>query len=121
MLQTDLLSRFDRSDDPDVVALEKIPLLEACVKEALRMSVPIRGRFPRTVPEGGLDVHGQHMPAGVSVSSGAWYYSTDEAVFPEPGAFRPQRWMDAEHEKLVEMQKNLVVFSHGTRQCIGQK
>lgn len=66
-LQAILLEKFPNAsaEEPDIVELEKIQLLEACVKESMRVSVPIRGRFPRDVPEGGLSIHGFHVPQGV--------------------------------------------------------
>lgn len=67
-LQAELLSNFPDSlnEQPDIVQLEKIPLLEACIKEAMRISIPIRGRWPREVPNGGLNAHGHYLPEGVS-------------------------------------------------------
>jgi len=65
-LQGELLSAFpDPSATPDVVELEKIPLLEACVKEATRVAVPIRGKHPREVPEGGWKYKEYFLPAKV--------------------------------------------------------
>lgn len=50
----------------DITALEKVPLLEATAKESLRVSCPISGRLPRIVPEGGWQLKGELIPAGVS-------------------------------------------------------
>ncbi|KAF9874489.1 benzoate 4-monooxygenase cytochrome p450 [Colletotrichum karsti] len=119
-LQSALLDRFPDflNEQPDVVQLEKVPLLEACIKEAMRVSIPIRGRWPREVPKGGLDIHGLYISEGYSVCSSALLYCNDPDVFPEPDKFKPERWLDAENAH--DMQRNLVVFSHGSRACIGQ-
>lgn len=65
-LKRQLLEKFgDVSSQPDVVELERVPLLEAVVKEALRVGNPIRGRNPRATPPGGWDFNGVHIPEGV--------------------------------------------------------
>lgn len=51
---------------PTIQDLDSLPLLDACVKESLRITAPSRVRMPRTVPEGGWTFKGQHFPAGVS-------------------------------------------------------
>ncbi|KAF5525619.1 Cytochrome P450 monooxygenase BOT1 [Colletotrichum aenigma] len=119
-LQAELLSNFPDSlnEQPDIVQLEKIPLLEACIKEAMRISIPIRGRWPREVPNGGLNAHGHYLPEGYNICSSASFYCNDATVFPEPEEFKPERWSDAGNAH--DMQRNLVVFSHGSRACIGQ-
>ncbi|KAJ0317605.1 hypothetical protein Brms1b_004804 [Colletotrichum noveboracense] len=119
-LQAELLSNFPDSlnEQPDIVQLEKIALLEACIKEAMRISIPIRGRWPREVPNGGLNTHGYYLPEGYNICSSASFYCNDATVFPEPEEFKPERWIDAGNAH--DMQRNLVVFSHGSRACIGQ-
>jgi cytochrome P450 len=38
----------------------------------------------------------------------------DEAIFPKPYEFNPQRWLDN-----PRLDKYMVSFSKGTRQCVG--
>jgi hypothetical protein len=38
----------------------------ACVKESLRHTYGVLGALPRVVPEGGVEVQGYKIPAGVS-------------------------------------------------------
>lgn len=49
----------------DITALEKVPLLDATAKESLRVGCPIPGSLPRVVPEGGWQLRGEMIPAGV--------------------------------------------------------
>ncbi|KAF9634835.1 benzoate 4-monooxygenase cytochrome p450 [Lasiodiplodia theobromae] len=117
-LKRQLLEKFgDVSSQPDVVELEKVPLLEAVVKEALRVGNPIRGRNPRVTPPGGWDFNGVHVPEGTIVSSAQLFYCADPSAFPEPEKFKPERWFV---EDMAAMNRSLVVFSLGTRSCIGQ-
>jgi hypothetical protein len=41
----------------------------------------------------------------------------NEDIFPNSQSFIPERWMDPEQRKKLE--KYLVAFSKGSRQCIG--
>lgn len=43
----------------------------------------------------------------------------NETVFPDSYSFIPERWMDLEQRKTLE--KYLVAFTKGSRQCIGMK
>lgn len=52
---------------PCLTTLERLPLLNAILKEGLRVSCPIRGHLPRVVPTGGWNYRGVHFPAGVSI------------------------------------------------------
>lgn len=61
------------------------------------------------------------IPAGVPVSMDAYHMHSNEAVFPEPHEFRPERWLgdpmgpDGVHT----LSHYLVPFSRGSRACIG--
>ena len=50
----------------DPLQLETNKLLDACLKESLRLACPVGGRLPREVPAGGWALDGHHIPAGVS-------------------------------------------------------
>lgn len=41
-------------------------------------------------------------------------------IFPDPQRFRPERWFEAE-EKGQRLDKYLVSFGKGTRQCVSLK
>ncbi|KAK0103828.1 hypothetical protein ONS95_005827 [Cadophora gregata] len=97
--------------------LETIPLLEACVKEALRVAAPARGRHPRVVPPGGWTYKGRYLPEGTIISGSTMFHCLDPAVYLEPLEFRPERWLVQDSKS---MQQSLVPFSHGSRSCIGQ-
>lgn len=50
---------------PRIEALAALPLLNAVLKEGLRVSCPIRGHMPRVVPTEGWNYKGIHFPPGV--------------------------------------------------------
>jgi cytochrome P450 len=44
----------------------------------------------------------------------------DTNIFPDPEQFKPERWLKAEEEGFP-LQRYLVSFSKGSRQCVGLK
>ena len=74
-------------------------------------------RLPRIVPAEGLRVPGgPPIPAGVSVGCAAHMLQLDAATFPDPHAFRPERWLDP----TPAMLRNSFAFGAGPRQCIAR-
>ncbi|KAL4880368.1 cytochrome P450 [Aspergillus karnatakaensis] len=97
--------------------LANLPYLTAVIHETLRISSPAPGILTRIVPSGGVK-YGEHfLPAGTSVSTAQRMIHYDPALFPDPEAFMPERWLD---DKSVKTSKaNLVPFSKGPRMCVG--
>ncbi|WP_298750923.1 cytochrome P450 [uncultured Serinicoccus sp.] len=86
--------------------------LEACVKEAMRLH-PIIDYVARTLRSdqriGGVD-----LPAGATAAPAILLAHHDPDAFPEPGTFRPERFLGegpAAHTYLP--------FGGGVRRCIG--
>lgn len=66
-LQDELKPVMTMSDGcPRLESLAQLPLLNAVLKEGLRISCPIRGHMPRIVPKGGWMYQDTWFPAGVS-------------------------------------------------------
>ncbi|KAF9894959.1 hypothetical protein FE257_004581 [Aspergillus nanangensis] len=108
-----------QDSQPAFEELDALPLLDACLKEGLRISCPSRVRLPRTVPAEGWTFKGHRFPPGTIVSLSPLYFLHDERVFPSPMKYDPSRWLvDSDRKK--EMMSNFHPFSRGTRQCIGQ-
>ncbi|THC87551.1 hypothetical protein EYZ11_013002 [Aspergillus tanneri] len=74
---------------------QKLPYLQACTKEAIRVH-PVTGLpMMRVVPKGGMTLCGRYFPKGV------------------------ERWFDSD-ERVSLMERNLFSFGAGTRTCIGK-
>ncbi len=86
--------------------------VRAVVSEALRLRpvVPIAGR--RLASE--LRVDGRVLPPGTDVTPAIWLAHTRPETFPEPYAFRPERFLDGTPSTYV-----WVPFGGGVRRCIG--
>ncbi|ESK81718.1 cytochrome p450 [Moniliophthora roreri MCA 2997] len=96
--------------------LEKLPYLGAVIKESLRMSPGVVSPLPRVVGPSGATIAGVVVPAGTVVSCGTYFVHNDPTLFPEPKTFKPERWLD---ENTRALEKYLVVFSKGSRICLG--
>ncbi|GKZ27300.1 hypothetical protein AbraCBS73388_004077 [Aspergillus brasiliensis] len=104
---------------PDDTPVDRLPYLEAVIKEALRCAPPIPMSFPRYVPSGGRTIDGIFIPEGTIVSCQPYtVHRLDEKVFPEPDLFNPDRWM--EEEGFNERNRLFFAFSTGGRGCTGR-
>lgn len=45
----------------------------------------------------------------------------NEEIFPESYKFKPERWLENRPERAPPLDRYLVAFSKGSRQCIGMK
>ena len=112
-LQQELLANPEANFD-------KLPYLDAVVTEGLRCFPAIPMSLPRYVPPGGRTIDGFFLPGGATVSCQAYsVHKLDAAVFPDPEAFQPERWLapkgDAERKKLF------FAFANGGRGCVGKQ
>ncbi|KAL3420294.1 benzoate 4-monooxygenase cytochrome p450 [Phlyctema vagabunda] len=98
--------------------LEKLPYLAAVLNEGLRISSPVATRLPRIAPTEELRFGGWDIPAGTPISMSYYFIHLNESIFPSPKKFMPERWIDAT-AKGVRLDRFLVPFSKGSRNCVG--
>jgi cytochrome P450 len=66
----------------------------------------------RTVPKDGVTMHGVHLPEGTVVGVNAWALHYNKDVFgPDVHAFRPERWIEGDEEKIKDMKRNMIAVS----------
>ena len=107
---------------PQLATLEQLPLLTACIKEGLRLSNGVSSRLQRIDPERSIvftdnvkDKGKRYvLPPGTPLSMTGMLIHLDANVFPDPRVFNPDRWFER-----PGLDKYLVPFSRGTRQCVG--
>ncbi|KAG9834149.1 cytochrome P450, partial [Aureobasidium melanogenum] len=110
---------------PSPKDIDDLPLLHAVVMETLRLHAAIPGGQPRVTPANttlgppGAEVHG--IPAGVRVVSAAHSLHRNPEVFPEPGCWRPERWLDEKGgvDGGGEKARWFWAFGSGGRMCVG--
>ncbi|KAH0840605.1 hypothetical protein AYO21_03934 [Fonsecaea monophora] len=96
--------------------LQTLPYLRGVVKEGLRLSMANPSRLPRVVPPGGWTFKDTYFPAGTEASCTPYSLHLNPRVFPEPRAFRPERWLDPSDEMI----RDAIPFGLGSRQCIAR-
>jgi len=96
--------------DPETLAA--LPYLDAVCKETLRLFpiVPVIGR--RAAVE--TTLLGRPLPAGVTVIPCIYLTHRRAELFPEPGRFRPERFLEREYAPY-----EFLPFGGGIRRCIG--
>ncbi|KAL3296583.1 cytochrome p450 family protein [Colletotrichum asianum] len=94
--------------------LEKLPFLNACVLESVRLSHGVVTRDPRLAPDTELKYGEWTIPRNTPVSMTTVDVLMNADLFPEPTSFIPERWMEK-----PELQRYFVAFGKGSRQCLG--
>jgi cytochrome P450 len=106
----DLLTR-----NPDVLARARSggeDYLRAVIAESLRLRpvVPLAGR--RLVTD--LVADGVHLAAGTDVTPAIWLAHTRPEAYPDPYAFRPERFLDKPPSTYT-----WIPYGGGVRRCLG--
>jgi cytochrome P450 len=86
------------------------------INEGLRVAHGVSSRQPRIATHEELVYKQWTIPRGTPVMQSLYLLHMDPEVFPEPFAFRPQRWLDN-----PDLKRNLFAFSRGSRSCLGMK
>ncbi|KAF2029515.1 cytochrome P450 [Setomelanomma holmii] len=114
---------------PPYTSLEKLPYLDACIKEGLRMHPVVGHIFERVVPSTGLTLpNGTVLPPGTIVGVNPWVVHYKESVFgAKPDEFSPERWLQGKEEGKEEFEARLkgmreadMSFGGGNRICLGR-
>ena len=95
----------------------ELPLLDQVVDETLRLYPPAWVGPRRSAVD--FDFGGHRIPAGVPVNYSSWASHRLPEVFPDPHAFRPERFAPEERAKLPK--GAYVPFGGGPRICIGMR
>lgn len=99
---------------------EKLPYLNACITEGLRIACPVSGRLGRVNPNQATTYGKYTIPPGYIVSMSLTDLHYDLEVFgPDPWEFKPERWLVGTDERR-RLERYWAPFSRGTRSCAGQ-
>ncbi|MGD9737390.1 MAG: cytochrome P450 [Solirubrobacterales bacterium] len=96
----------------DSLAAGEEDYLRATISESLRLRpvVPLAGRrLAAPLLAGDLE-----LPAGTDVTPAIWLTHTREDLFPDPLAFRPERFLDGKPDSYA-----WIPFGGGVRRCLG--
>jgi cytochrome P450 len=101
--------------------LEQLPYLSAVILEGLRLSYGVSCRLARISYEDITYIRGNEsylIPAGTPMGMTSTQIHHDERLFPNSKTFLPERWLDGDNVN-KELEKYLLSFSGGSRQCVG--
>ncbi|EMD90794.1 hypothetical protein COCC4DRAFT_127633 [Bipolaris maydis ATCC 48331] len=134
-LRSELEAAFPNADERvSWNQLEKLQYLSAVICEGLRLSYGVSTRLQRINPVGPLIVKTkvcsgknegksitveQEIPAGTPVGMTATLIHNHPELFPNPEKFLPERWLDEQGRRHHHLDKYVLSFSRGSRQCIG--
>jgi len=94
-IQADLRTELDAvvgEGRPTAGDLDDLPLLDAVVRESLRLYPPQYLLFREPVEA--VELAGYRIAAGTTVLLSPWVTHRDPAFWEAPEEFRPQRWLD---------------------------
>ncbi|KAL4875796.1 cytochrome P450 [Aspergillus karnatakaensis] len=112
-------ARGELSDLVQYVEAQKLPYLQACIKETYRVHAAVALGLPRVVPQGGMTIAGRFFPEGVVLSVNAWVIHRNPEIFGEDcDSFNPERWLDK--ERVSRMEPFLIHWGAGYNQCPGR-
>jgi cytochrome P450 len=98
--------------DGDPVRVAKLELLDATVREALRLQpiIPVVGR----VLQRPMTIGGRDFNQGTLVAPAVYLVHQRPSLYPDPRAFRPERFL-----KFKPSPSEWLPFGGGLRRCIG--
>jgi cytochrome P450 len=99
---------------------QKLPYLDACIKESFRLYPAVSILPERVVPDQGATICGHFVPGGTLVGATPWVLHLDKDVFgADAHVYRPERWLDDE-EKVTKRNRVLFTFGGGPHACLGK-
>lgn len=108
----------DPDSPPNLFELEQITYLVAILYETLRNFHGVTHRLQRICPDRAIQYQEWVIPPGTPVSMTSVHVHNDPNIFPDPYAFKPERWLPLQTEGM-RLQKYLLAFGKGSRQCVG--
>jgi cytochrome P450 len=136
LLQPDILKKLraqldpvnsDSSNVPSLQTLEKVPYMHALLLEGLRLTYGVASRLARAAPDEELYLRNESgeleyvIPRGTPIGMTSVLVHQNAKIFPDPEAFKPERWLDDDGKVRTDLQRYLLSFSKGSRQCLGMK
>ncbi|WP_131821671.1 cytochrome P450 [Mycobacteroides chelonae] len=108
------IAGFDVSVDNPVAAIGRLELLQAVIKESMRLYPPVWALGRRTLEPTTLG--GFELPAGTQVFYSVYSIQRDEAAYRDADDFDPHRWLSGEKPPRTAF----LPFGAGVRNCIGE-
>jgi len=118
--QARLADEIDRvlgGRSPGLADLEKLAFTEAVINESMRLYPPAWGFARESLAP--VDISGFSFPKGAEFVMSPWVVHHDARNFPDPEAFKPERWQNDLLHRLPKFA--YFPFGGGPRVCIGNR
>ncbi|KAJ2801830.1 hypothetical protein H4S07_004831 [Coemansia furcata] len=93
----------------------RLPYLDACIYESMRIQ-PVSGvPMPRVVPKGGATIQGHFLPEGTIACVCVSGVNHHKGTWSNPRKFMPERFLDD-----TKLKNNVLTFGSGVRVCPGR-
>eukprot|EP01006_Ploeotia_vitrea_P055776 TRINITY_DN68031_c6_g17_i1.p1 TRINITY_DN68031_c6_g17~~TRINITY_DN68031_c6_g17_i1.p1 ORF type:complete len:517 (+),score=77.13 TRINITY_DN68031_c6_g17_i1:53-1603(+) len=118
-VQEKLIAEIDevlQGAQPDYVNLKQLKYLNGVVYEVLRLHPPVP-RDTKIATQDDVLPDGTRVTRGTPIIFFVWGMGRDADLWPDPLAFKPERWMDSE----AVSQYDFPVFQGGPRICLGKE
>ena len=99
-LAAEIRQNIPHGEIPEFASVSKLPYLDGCIKEGMRLLTAFSGPMPRVSPPGGLEIDGIKIPAGTYMDVMFSRIHQHELIFDDPLAFKPERWSGPDAVKL---------------------
>ncbi|TIA15896.1 benzoate 4-monooxygenase cytochrome P450 [Aureobasidium pullulans] len=118
-LVAEIRSTFTAESEITVDELARLPYLNACIEEGLRIYPPTPASLPRRVPQEGAFIAGKWIPGDVSVAISQWATNRHTVNFRDSASFIPERFL-GDPKYASDNFAAFQPFSTGPRNCIGK-
>ncbi|MGE5659051.1 MAG: cytochrome P450 [Actinomycetota bacterium] len=109
-----LLQELDSlGDNPDPMTIFRLPYLTAVCQETLRIYPVALVTFSREVRKP-VNLMGHELEPGTVVAGSIYLAHRREEVYPEPGKFKPERFLERQFSPY-----EFLPFGGGARRCLG--
>lgn len=119
--QADLRAELDAvlgDRHPTAADLDDLPLLDAAVRESLRLYPPQYVIFREPVEA--THLKGYRLDPGTTVLLSPWVVGRDPQLWDDPEQFRPRRWLDGGSAVAGERPEFAYIpYGGGPRHCLG--
>ncbi|KAM0937872.1 putative flavonoid 3'-monooxygenase [Dioscorea sansibarensis] len=122
-VQKELDSIVGRSRRVKDVDLVNVPVLQAVIKETLRLHPPVPLLIPHTASEA-CEVAGYYIPKDSTLLVNTWTICRDPEVWSRPLEFDPSRFLPGGRQADVDLKGShmeLMPFGSGRRICVGMR
>ncbi|KAJ1327028.1 cytochrome P450 family 628 [Microdochium nivale] len=109
----------NRSDCSQPSSLLRLPYLQACINEVMRLYPAIPSGLQRVTPPEGLQIGDVHVPGETIITVPTYTLNRDPRFYVHPNDFIPERWTT--RPELTKDPSLFVPFSIGRYSCVGKQ